>query len=62
MEHERNNVYHQNPYQWRISGIIPRRSKETSAGTNRAHIAGYELQKSCRIGSRKEDKLCEENG
>jgi len=58
---ERNNIYHQNPHKWRISGIISRRSKETPAGAHRKHLAGVELQKSCRIGSRKEDKPCEEN-
>lgn len=54
---ERNNIYHQDPHKWRISGIIPRRSKETPAGTNRTYFAGHELRKSCRIGSGKEDKL-----
>lgn len=58
---ERNNIYHQDPNGWRIPGIIPRGSKETSAGTNRTYFTGYELRKSCRIGSRKEDKPCEEN-
>lgn len=57
IKRERNNIYHQNSHEWRISGIIPRGSKEAPAGTNRTYIAGYELRKSCRIGSRKEDKM-----
>ncbi len=57
IKRERNNIYHQNSHKWRIPGIIPRGSKEDLAGTNRTYIAGHELRKSCRIGSRKEDKL-----
>ena len=57
IKRERNNIYHQNSHKWRIPGIIPRGSKEAPAGTDRTYLTGYELRKSCRIGSRKEDKL-----
>lgn len=57
IKRERNNIYHQNSHKWRIPGIITGGSKEAPAGTNRTYIAGHELRKSCRIGSRKEDKL-----